>query len=503
MFTKKIKFTMLIVLALTLAFSTVAMADAHSYTEDWDGRGTDSERCDYVGQEGRPATGWIHWVFSTKGDSTDASLVLGGTGSGTYAPGAPLNAEIWHFYTPFFDLDGLTATIYLFGGDPGPGGGLVISDYCPGDYEELTVSKTAKTSFDREHFWDIDKMVETENGYFKDGLPKIWLFTDGSGDETATWTVDVTYEGYEDSNFKVWGTITIENTGTLDAIVTDVEDLLDGMAIPTSCDELVPFPLAVGETQECTYEYYDYVEGYNVANVTTERGNTYGPASAPIVWGAPKTETNKTVTIEDCSDLFGCVELGKVTAPKDAKFTYTYDFAWADYGKALCGSYQYDNTATIVETGQSASASLKVNVQCFIYESAWAKGDDALAFCDNGFSNWGWTNPVKKGNSYIFDLWAGAGQCDTSKGTLVGTVSVTFTDADKGVVIVTYNVGAAFELVETHVYAGVDMFPKMRNGRFTVAPGQYTNNSPFKSNIKDVYVIAHAVVGLPDPNFGP
>jgi hypothetical protein len=88
---------------------------------------------------------WIHWVFSTKGDSTDARLVLGGTGSGTYEPGEPLNAEVWHFYTPFFELEGLEATIYLFGGDPGPGGGLVISDYCPG-FEELTVTKTAETS---------------------------------------------------------------------------------------------------------------------------------------------------------------------------------------------------------------------------------------------------------------------------------------------------------------------------------------------------------------------
>ncbi|MFN2324237.1 MAG: hypothetical protein ABR510_14980, partial [Trueperaceae bacterium] len=48
--------------------------------ETWDGRGTDSERCDYLGQEGRTADGWIHWIYSTKGQSTNARLVLGSTG---------------------------------------------------------------------------------------------------------------------------------------------------------------------------------------------------------------------------------------------------------------------------------------------------------------------------------------------------------------------------------------------------------------------------------------
>jgi hypothetical protein len=92
-----------------------------------------------------------------------------------------------------------------------------------------------------------------------------------------------------------------------------------------------------------------------------------------------------------------------------------------------------------------------------------------------------------------------AGQCDTSKGTLVGSVTVVYDD--DGYVTVTYNVDAPYLLDETHVYAGYDMFPKDRKGNSTVAPGQYTNNSPFDGS--QVYVIAHAVVGIPDPDFGP
>jgi hypothetical protein len=108
--------------------------------------------------------------------------------------------------------------------------------------------------------------------------------------------------------------------------------------------------------------------------------------------------------------MFG--SLGTVTAPDGKKFTFTKYYAYKDYPE--CGSYQYDNTATIVETGQSASATLKVNVQCFKYESAWAQGVGegvtAYAFCDNGFSNWGWSNKIGRG-------YEGSGRCGPALGS--------------------------------------------------------------------------------------
>jgi hypothetical protein len=63
-------------------------------------------------------------------------------------------------------------------------------------------------------------------------------------------------------------------------------------------------------------------------------------------------------------------------------------------------------------------------------------------------------------------------------------------------VTVTYNVELPYSLDETHVYAGYDPIPP--GG---IAPGLYQNYGPFDGS--DVYVIAHAVVGLPDPDFGP
>ncbi len=282
-------------------------------------------------------------------------------------------------------------------------------------------------------------------------------------------------------------------------MITEIEDLLAGTAIAIDCgdDFELPYTLPAGETLTCTYNEDGYVVGSNEVTVITER-DTY-TAEEPIIWGDPAKEINETVTVKDLSDLFGDVELGKVTAPNGDTFTYDKEFAWADYGAEDCGDFVYDNTATIVETEQSASATLKVNVQCFVYETAYAYGNNGIATCFiPTFRNWGWTNKIGPG-VYVWPLWAGAGQCDTGKGTLVGSVTVNY-GAD-GYVTVTYNMLSPYSLKETHVYVGATQFPKDKQGRNTVAPGQYTNGSPFGGG--QVYVIAHAVVGLPDPNFGP
>jgi hypothetical protein len=719
----KVPVSLILALALVLVLAASAMAELPN-TLEWTGQGSGSLRCDLTGtDEYRTEDGWIHWIVTQARNVTEAELVLGGSGSGTYDPtryGATLE-----FFTPYFEIETLTATLH-YAGTLGRNSQLVISDYCPGGEEDLEVSKTAFTSFTREHFWDIDKSVETENGEMLNGYPKIWLDGPGDeGDETATWTIDVTYEGYEDSGFNVSGEIFIENIGTLTAVILSVEDVLAGMPIDVVCGVTFPHDLLVGETLTCTYDedVESMLEGYNEVTVTTERDEYF--ADAEIIWGDPDVEINETVNIKDISDLFGEVDLGSVTAPNGAQFTYEEDFAWEDYkefcgegftyentamivetgqeaeavlkvnvrceildvsktvvttfnrehfwdidkfvetdngyfingtpkiwlytdgsgdeaaswtvdvtyegyvdsgfnvsgeiiienagqlvasitdvddvlggmpisvdcgvglpydlpvGETLvctydedgyvegdnevtvitlrdtyfadapivwgapateinktvniidsmvgylgevtapndaqfvyalfyafenfieCGSFQIDNTATIVETGQEADATLKVNVQCVIYESAWAQGVGAgvtaYAFCDNGFSNWGWSNKIGQGYEGSWPLWAGAGQCDPAKGTLVGSVSVVYDVA--GNVTVIFNIDPGYLLGSTAVYADYPMFPTTPAGNPTTAPGQYYNASPFDGS--DVFVIAHANVGMPDPNFGP
>jgi len=252
-----------------------------------------------------------------------------------------------------------------------------------GDGEELTVTKTVETSYTRTHDWSIAKSLAPA---------ELLLFTDGSGDATVTWTVDVTYEGSEDGDFNVSGVITIENTGQREASITGIVDELAGDPIDIDCGEdfELGHTLAVGDTLTCRYgvAVEAKVEGVNEVTVTTAV-DSYG-ATEPIVWGAPDPNVNATVMVMDTNAGFAAahgdevvldaddVEPGAVTA-----FAYTERFAWEDYGQEGCGDRAHANTAKVVGDHGSVVvqgvAVLGVRVQCFVFvdETAWAAdGED-------------------------------------------------------------------------------------------------------------------------------
>ncbi|MEP3836530.1 MAG: hypothetical protein ABJM36_02730 [Algibacter sp.] len=115
--------------------------------------------------------------------------------------------------------------------------------------------------------------------------------------------------------------------------------------------------------------------------------------------------------------------------------------------------------------------------------------DDTTCFIEDGINRWGWTiGPLSVGE-YTYDVFAGAGQCDTNKGELVGTATVNY--SSDGNVNVTYDISADYEVSETHTYAGKAMYPTTKKGKTNVAPGQFT----IESNLSgDIYVILHSVV---------
>lgn len=125
-----------------------------------------------------------------------------------------------------------------------------------------------------------------------------------------------------------------------------------------------------------------------------------------------------------------------------------------------------------------------------VCETAFARTNDGSnCFLDNGFNRWGWSiGPLAEGTEGTYEIYAGAGQCDISKGTLVGTVDVSYVG---GNVTVTYNIDEAFTVSETHTYAGNAMFPVDKKGKPTVAPGQFTIQEDLSG---EIFVIAHAVV---------
>ena len=144
-----------------------------------------------------------------------------------------------------------------------------------------------------------------------------------------------------------------------------------------------------------------------------------------------------------------------------------------------------------------------------VCETAFAFGDDQgtcfLDFEELRANRWGWSNEIEEGEQ-TFDIYMGAGQCDLSKGTLVGELVVNYSG---GSVTVTYNLFEDYYLQEVHIYVGDKPLPLRRQGRNgyvqTVAPGQYghtkklDNVSTYSYTFDGfdegpVFVIAHAVV---------
>jgi hypothetical protein len=275
-------------------------------------------------------------TVTTDGISFDWSSTLGM--DAVISKGGP-NANVYIYDPPAeaFSDTGLHSPINPNNGEPF---GLSHIEFCF-DYE-LSVSKSARTSFTRTYSWDIDKSV----------TPASWdLFTGDSG--TSKYTVDVTKTGFTDSDWAVSGVITIQNSTPVSATVTGVSDVVSpAIAAGVTCPVSFPFALASGATLVCTYSTAlpDGSNRTNTATVTTSGTVGGGTANAAVTFGNPTTEVNATVNVTDtfAGSLGSFSDSGSTSYNR----TFTCD---ADEGT-------HQNTATIVETGQSASAS--VTVRC-------------------------------------------------------------------------------------------------------------------------------------------
>lgn len=111
-------------------------------------------------------------------------------------------------------------------------------------------------------------------------------------------------------------------------------------------------------------------------------------------------------------------------------------------------------------------------------DAAYALGPGGICF--NTFtksSNWGWTNPLLVGTN-VFDLYAGAAQCDTSKGIHVGHIVVTFTP-DFNITSAEVQLLPPLYIQQTSVYVGPDLLPKDKKGKYTSSESSFPFQSPF------------------------
>lgn len=120
------------------------------------------------------------------------------------------------------------------------------------------------------------------------------------------------------------------------------------------------------------------------------------------------------------------------------------------------------------------------------------------------FNRWGWSNGAIGAGTYYWDIYAGAGQSDISKGTFVGILTVEY-DGETATVFFDMDPDSPYYMDENHLYVGNEILARDVNGLFTVAPGQYPtihnelNGATSDSYIIEglsgsVYVVAHATV---------
>ncbi len=218
-------------------------------------------------------------------------------------------------------------------------GGLSHIDFCY--HYTLNVSKTVVPAFTRTYNWDITKSV----------TPASWNLFDGDSG-TSQYTVSVDKKDYADSDWAVSGTITIHNPSPIPAPITGVTDAMGDVMVLMNCGVTFPYTLAPGASLSCSYSAAlpNGDDRTNTVMVATSSTAIVGASySAPVDFdNAVIAEVNPAIHV---TDTYGG-DLGMVS--DDATFTYTRTFNCGDDAGA------YDNTATIVETGESASASVTV-----------------------------------------------------------------------------------------------------------------------------------------------
>jgi hypothetical protein len=280
-------------------------------------------------------TDGIHFDWSST-FGIDAVLAKGGNGANVYA------------YNP----ESLGDT-NLQPPDNSSGGPAAIShiNFC---YDkEVTVSKTATTSFDRTYQWSIEKTSDADD-------PMV-MQPGSSADIKYTVTLQVT--GSADSNWAVSGTIAVYNSWDTAATITSVTDVITtNINATVNCGVTFPYELAAGATLNCTYSSAlpDATSRVNTATATTSGPGLIGGGSgtANVVFGS-----NPTGQVDECVDVTDTYygDLGTVCVGDATKsFTYTRNITQPED----CSLLEVNNTATFTtnDTGATGSDSVTVDV---------------------------------------------------------------------------------------------------------------------------------------------
>lgn len=209
----------------------------------------------------------------------------------------------------------------------------------------LQVAGEAAGDYDRRYNWAIAKEADQT------------LFTGFNGDaDTVTYTVTVTQVDFTDSGWALEGAVTVTNPNSFRAITVDsvavagagaacAVDVSGGLSVAADGSATYPF--------ECTWADQPAYDGSLTATVVGEGSTVPQTIAAPLTLDE---EFDRTVTVTD--PMFGTEPLGTLTWTEEGlatDLTYTHDVTLPE---STCETI--DNTATIVETEQSATESVEL-----------------------------------------------------------------------------------------------------------------------------------------------
>jgi hypothetical protein len=284
----------------------------------------------------------------------------------------------------------------------------------------VDVSKTAETSFKRTYSWKIDKRADQTELTLSEGQRF-----------QVNYEVEVDVAGSLDSDWKVEGTITIDNNTPFAATITGVSDEISGIgSVSVDCGDDVSFPyeLASGDTLKCTYSQSlsDGTNRTNKATVTTSGAVGGGEGTATVDFSkATIVKVDEKIDVSDTN----VGSLGTVSVA-DAPKTFTYSLWFGKHADAdvylVCGDNTHQNVASFVTNDTATKGTddwtVNANVACGVgctltqgywkthsqhgpapYDDTWdAKDGGDAEFLDTGYSYHEilWMEP-KGGNAYL------------------------------------------------------------------------------------------------------
>ncbi len=220
---------------------------------------------------------------------------------------------------------------------------------------DVTVTKTATTVYTRTNTyeWDIDKTVDPTQADLFEGESTV-----------LTYTVSVTpsLASQVDSGHRVFGDITVANPGPAKTRVASVTDVL---ADATCAGVTFPKELAAGESFTCSYaaDLGGAISGTNVATATLTNQSSF-TGSAGYAFGEPTTtiDVKPPITVTDTQPSSSAPWTFNDSGSQTYSHQVTCNLNAFDEGNSY--NIPVANTATIDQTGQSASAN--ANVTCWV-----------------------------------------------------------------------------------------------------------------------------------------